>query len=376
MERTDDATEREYVPAFPREGFTGHPRPRVAPREVDDPPAAAPCAPWAGWLAVGAKTLHKREDSRIVNVYLHQLRTFCVVAEEENISRAAQRLFLSAPSVSAHIKALEDELGLPLFVRGSRGMSLTEAGHALWEDAEDVLARVDSMRQRAHTLADLVAGTLRIGINNPPETLRLNALIGRLSERHPSLRFETEFGPSRTILAGVTDKQLDVGFFEGPLPPGDLESVPLEQRRLILIAPSAWGEELAAAPVRELQRRPWIFVSEGCSYFAAGQRWSERHQLQLNARIRVSPDDRTTISLVADGLGLSIVSREALEANAYRDSVAILPQFEDAVLLSLAYRQDRKETSLVKAVLGVVRELWSVGDQPRPNASLSVPSQA
>ena len=89
---------------------------------------------------------------------LTHLRTFIAVAKEENLTRAARRLFMTPPAVSAHIKALEQELQVTLFERTSRGMQLTEKGKILREKAENTLASAQDLVNYATDLNDHLLG--------------------------------------------------------------------------------------------------------------------------------------------------------------------------------------------------------------------------
>jgi len=79
----------------------------------------------------------------MVGVSLSQIRYFVAVAEEGNVSRAAKRLRVAQPPISRHIRALEDEIGLPLFARTPRGMTLLSPGRVFLEHARGILAAVD-----------------------------------------------------------------------------------------------------------------------------------------------------------------------------------------------------------------------------------------
>lgn len=289
----------------------------------------------------------------------HLLRTFCVVAEEENVSRAAERLYLSAPSVSAHIKALEDELGVQLFTRSSRGMALTEAGHSLWESAEDILKQTALMRRKAQALGGDVAGTLHIGTNNPPETLYLNEILSRLGNAFPKLRFDCHFGPTQYALNGLKQDVFDVAFFEGRQSNPDIESIPLEERVVKLIAPKAWGNELLDASVRQLQEYPWIFASEGCSLYKFTQEWQTKHDLKLDERIRASNEEQSAMNFVANELGLSVVLEGVIEHSIHRDKIVVLPQIEGMMQLSLGYRKSRKDEALIQAAIQTISGIWT-----------------
>jgi DNA-binding transcriptional LysR family regulator len=99
-------------------------------------------------------------------VSLAQIRYFVAVAEEGNVGRAAQRLHIAQPPVSRQIRALEDEIGTPLFARTPRGMSLLPSGQAFLDHAREILAAVDRASDAARALATPSAGT---GPRSPAE---------------------------------------------------------------------------------------------------------------------------------------------------------------------------------------------------------------
>jgi len=111
---------------------------------------------------------------------LYQLRTFVAVAEEAHLTRAAERLFISQPAVSAHIKALEEELGVALFTRSARGMRLTREGQALRPQAEAALKSVGELLNQARSLRENLSGDLKIALNTDPDLLRVHRLMDAL----------------------------------------------------------------------------------------------------------------------------------------------------------------------------------------------------
>src|SRR5450759_2546697 len=119
---------------------------------------------------------------------LYQLRSFCAVAEAGHLTRAAEKLHVSQPAVSAQIKALEDELELVLFERTSTGMVLTSAGARLLVDAERVLAAAQAMRNEAKALKGEVTGKVRVGTSSDPGFIRVGEFLNATVERNPLLK--------------------------------------------------------------------------------------------------------------------------------------------------------------------------------------------
>lgn len=294
-----------------------------------------------------------------MSVEIYQLRTYCAVAEEENLTRAAQKLFLSAPSASAHIKSLEEVLGVKLFTRNAKGMFLTEYGHAFWQEAEHILNQVDRLKDKLIAVSGEIAGTVRLAINNPPEIIKFDELLKALVSRYPKLMIETTFSHSSDNLQRLIAGKLDFCYFEGAFENADFEIIALERRPLILVAPKSWQVEWPTLSTSDLQHYPWVFMSEGCSCYVASQKWAHANRIELKAQIRECPNDLTTLSYVASGIGLSVIAQHALEISPYRESVEILPHFSESVQLSVAYRRDG--SPLMDAVVENIRQIWGKG---------------
>src|ERR1700730_1893012 len=108
---------------------------------------------------------------------LYQLRTFLIVAEEGSITRAAKRLFTTPPSISAHIKMLEDEWSVILFRRTAKGMEITEKGEILRTKAEATLLAAQDLSNHATELLECLMGSLRIGLTASATFLRIPRIV-------------------------------------------------------------------------------------------------------------------------------------------------------------------------------------------------------
>lgn len=142
---------------------------------------------------------------------LDQLRCFVAVAEEKNISRAADRLGMQQPPLSQQMRALEDAIGAQLFRRRPRGVELTEAGAALLADAGAVLARVEEAVERARRMARGEEGRIVIGVApTGPFHPFVPKVIRTYRECHPKVVVAMEEVLSNQALEGLRSEQIDV----------------------------------------------------------------------------------------------------------------------------------------------------------------------
>jgi DNA-binding transcriptional LysR family regulator len=176
---------------------------------------------------------------------LPQIEAFLEVARRQNLSRAAEALFVSQPTLTARLQSLEAALGEQLFVRTRRGMRLTEAGDAFLPYAEHAVAALADGRERLAELRRGVAGRLVLGAPPTVSTYTLPALLARFSAAHPGVRLAVKTGTSEEILDMVLHDQVQLGIIRA-LANQEIETIPLYTDTLVLIAGP--GHRLARAP--------------------------------------------------------------------------------------------------------------------------------
>lgn len=163
-----------------------------------------------------------------------QLTYFVAVAEERHIGRAAQRLCLSQPPLTRHIKALEEELQVELFVRTPRGMVLTQAGETLLRDARDVLRLTDRAAQRARKAGVGQAGSLDIGIYGSATFGVIPKVLGRFREQHPDVDIHLHYAQTPAQISALREGRVLL-VFERLLPhEPDIEVEPVASERLLV----------------------------------------------------------------------------------------------------------------------------------------------
>lgn len=288
-------------------------------------------------------------------IELRHLRYLLAVAEEGHMTRAAARLGIQQPPLSQQIKALEGMVGTPLFRRLPRGVEPTAAGLVLAEKARLILADVDRALDAARRTARGEEGRLALGFTSSAAFHALvAALVRSMREAAPNLSLSLEEASTLELIAALRDGRLDAAFVRAPVarPDGLVIAHVLDEEMLValpdhhrLAAPALRRRALELAALAEetfiLYRRP---SGPGLydSIIAACQ------QAGFSPRVgQEAPRLASTLSLVAAGLGLSIVpaSMARLETNGivYR---RLAPPIRLFAPLSLAYRDEVPEGPL------------------------------
>lgn len=300
---------------------------------------------------------------------LYQLRTFLTVAEEGNLTRAAEKMFTSQPAVSAQLRALEEELGVRLFDRSPKGMQLTRAGKSLHGQAQRIVEAARNFKSEAENLRGAVSGEFVLGLNNRPEILRLMEILHALTADYPDLSYDLVTGHSGDILEGLEEGILGIGFFEGEYDSSRLSHHQLATVDLCLAAPAAWAEELATPDWKKLEAKPWVFHSPSCSSYRFFQSLCREQGRQICPKFRVN-DDIAVLTLVAEELGITLTARNLISANGFEGRVVALPHFRRSLPLNIGYQTARAEDPAIAAVRDTILKVWSM---PRPDTT-TIPS--
>lgn len=299
---------------------------------------------------------------------LYQLRTFEAVAEEGQLKRASERLHLSQPAVSAHVKALEETLGVRLFARTSEGMELTAAGRSLLELARKTLAAAEEMKRAARALKGEISGQLRIGTLSSPDFIRLGDVLSRTVEYYPQLELELSQEVAGEALEGVQAGRLDASFYlGGALPPG-IAGIALTQMVYCIAGPASWKERLAKAGWSELAQMPWIVTPpDGAIRQIVAQLFTSRG---LEPPTRHVETDNTTVmsNLVASGVGVSLIREDLAREMERAGEVCVWDKADARTTLWFIHRAERADDPLIGALLKVLNEVWQAPESPQTAA--------
>jgi DNA-binding transcriptional LysR family regulator len=239
---------------------------------------------------------------------LPQIEAFLEVARRQNLSRAAESLFVSQPTLTARLQSLEASLGEQLFVRTRRGMRLTEAGEAFLPYAEHALRALADGRERLAELRRGVAGRLILGAPPTVSTYTLPALLARFSAAHPNVRLAVKTGTSEEVLEMVLHDQVQLGIMRS-LVHQEIESVPLYTDALVLIAGP--GHRLAGAGgqarLADLADEVLVLFGRSSSYLLEFTTATFRQAGVLPNSVLELDNIEAAKKMVERGLGVSLV---------------------------------------------------------------------
>lgn len=251
-------------------------------------------------------------------VDLNQLRTFRVIAETLNFTRAAERLNLTQSAVSHQIKALEAELGEPLFIRSKRGVKLSEAGQLVLDDAGHLLDLAEALRERVSRRARALSGHVRAAAATQAFVHLFAPLFEAFMSANPGvdLTFRTTPSTDQTV-ADILQGNADVGFASLPVYSPALRVAQLFEDELMLVVSAQHAlAGRAEAPLRALGRERFILFERGASIRRAADEFFTKAGLQ--PQLALESNDTYFIKLMVEhGLGVSL-----LPAWAVRDELA------------------------------------------------------
>ncbi len=279
-----------------------------------------------------------------------------MVAAEGHLTRAAKRLHVSQPAVSAHIKSLEDELGVNLFIRTARGMVLTSDGHRLLGHAERVLGSVDEMIGVAERLRKNVSGKLRVGMNTEPESLRIADIFSIMKSRHPAVQLHLLQSMTGDIVEKLETGFLDVGFLYGDGNYEKIHVLGLQKLRLVVVGSEVWRSTLAKASPRNLGDLPWIMTPHDCPFHTVAERMFKDFGIEPEQVVLVDQES-TLKTMIRAGVGISLLLARDVDG-CREDNLAVWHRADLFLTLSVACLKRRKEEPLLQVFFSILSILW------------------
>jgi DNA-binding transcriptional LysR family regulator len=283
---------------------------------------------------------------------LHRLAVFYTVVNEGTLSKAGDSLYMSQPAISAHIKALEQQLGMPLFYRVGRRSVVNKAGEVLYKKAEQLFSVADELKAEMEELKGMYIGRLNLGASVDWQYMLPNAL-DRFKQKYTGVEVSMGIASEDRIERMVLDRSLDFGFVGQASSRTEMVSELLARDELVPVCSKS----------HRLARKSRISASDldGESFVirevesAARSLTDERlEDLGLIGSITMELGSYEAIkSAVMSGKGIGIVTRQSLDAELKAGLLAVLdvPQLTAVLELHLIYLRQKKMTSTQNAFL-------------------------
>ncbi|HXG03396.1 MAG TPA: selenium metabolism-associated LysR family transcriptional regulator [Candidatus Binatia bacterium] len=290
---------------------------------------------------------------------LRRLEVFAKVAELGSFSRAAEALFLTQPTVSEHVRALEDELGLPLLDRLGRGAVPTPAGQLLLGYARRILALSREARQAIEQFQGRMSGQLTVGGSTIPGEYVLPALIGSFKAKYPDILISLLVGSSRQVSEWVEEGRVEMGVVGARPTSRSLHAQALIADELVVVVPAGhpWAG-LDTVTLADVKAQPLVLRERGSGSREALERALGEVGADLSG-FRIAGEMGSTQAVkqaVRAGVGIALISKRAVADECRAGLVSCLKVADLTVARSffLVTHRDRTRSPLAQAFLEFV----------------------
>jgi len=285
---------------------------------------------------------------------IRRLEVFCKVVELKSFTRAAEAVLLSQPTVSEHIRLLEESVGEKLLDRLGREILPTGAGEILYRYARRIIHLRDEAQQSIDQYRGRLSGHLTLGASTIPGTYLLPKLLESFHEHHRHVRLTLQIGGSGQVADDVLHGQIELGIIGSPNPDGKLETqkIPGDELLLALPANHRWHHRATVSPA-ELLQEPFIQREPG-----SGTRQVTEEILSAEGiapgRLNVVAEMGSSEAVrqgVKSGIGVAILSSLAIEEDLNNGSLAsiTLEGFHFERSFYLVQRRNRHLSPLAQA---------------------------
>lgn len=195
---------------------------------------------------------------------IRAIRTFATIVKYGNFLKAAEALNYSQPTITLHIKHLEEEIGEKLLERG-KTLKLTASGQLFYERANSLLNEYEKLTKTLQDLEVGIAGLIRIGVSEPTASLEFPALLAEFKERFPNVEFSVQVADANTLSSLLSHDEIDFAICGAPEASMENSYKPLFQDDIVLLVPSSHRlAEKEAVEVTDLENETILFTPHNC----------------------------------------------------------------------------------------------------------------
>lgn len=269
---------------------------------------------------------------------LDELKTFTAVVEAKNFTKAAEQVNLSQPSVSVHIKNLENYFGTELITRCTKQKKLliTDSGKLLYRRSKELLSLMETTRDELKNISNSPKGHLRIGATLTIGECLLPRFLGEFCNRYPDIEVEVIIGNTAEVTSMVKALKVDFALIEGNIHSNRFTQQYFLEDQLVLIAPKSANLPHTLSDFTLLQNQRWLTREHGSGLREALDFFLTNHLIVPNSKI-VFNSNLALLQAVRNNLGVSLISSYMLPVHSeiYNDFDVVF--LEDDVHLTFSY---------------------------------------
>lgn len=297
---------------------------------------------------------------------MKQLEAFVAVVQHNSFSKAADMIYLSQPTISAHISSLENEIGVQLLIRSTKAVYPTQTGKELFHRAKNILALRDEAISSVNRIDQEMSGEISILASTVPAQFLLPEIITVFQKHYPHIVFDIHQADSLQVVEGILGYRYDFGIVGTSVNSRRLTAIPFYRDTLVMIAPKSMiinkGEMYRDLP-SFLRQKPFVMRGDG-----SGTR-VEMEQLLHKQGVSVQNlnvmayfhDTQSILSAVSHGMGISFVSKVAAAAYEKTGQIKIydLDQHAFARQLYLVFKKEMVLSPVQKLFVTCLEEYYS-----------------
>jgi DNA-binding transcriptional LysR family regulator len=288
-----------------------------------------------------------------------KLQTFITIVQEGSFTRAAERLNLTQPTVSQQMALLERQIGATLFIRRPRQLTLTEAGRALLDYAERILALSEEAVQSAQAAAGLAQRTLRLGVGHTLAIYLLPDLLRQLRQRQPDIEIRLQVGNTADLLLAVADRQVDLALVGSPARHPQLRITPfMEDKLVVILNPDDPWRDRPGLTLADLKERT-LFTRESGSALHASVRELLGADHLSSSKVIILGETEAIKRSVEAGLGIALVQEIAVQREVKQGILHTIPLLDAPAerRYNVAQRLDRPPSPVMQLLLDLFNNL-------------------
>lgn len=297
---------------------------------------------------------------------LKQLEAYVEVADSHSFSKAAKKLFLTQPTVSAHISSLEKELNVRLFIRNTKEVNLSEDGKLLYKYAKQMIELERRIEQTFLRSTEERSKCIQIAASTIPSQYLLPGILAEFNEHYPQEQFNIIECDSAKVVEAVVNRTIDVGFTGTVLEKKHCKYIPFYKDQLVIIMPNTakYKNLPDEAHLKEwIAQERLIMREEGSGTRKEAERQLKSLGIMIDElNVAASMENQEAIKRsVAGGMGISIISRLAAkdEIESGKFLSITIPGQGEGRDLNLVYNRNYQLSGSAEKLIRTVRQIYN-----------------